>query len=89
MHLPGYGVFPKLKMSHKTTPKLQTSIWVEKVKSLMDSIAIHLTGRGPFIQTINNLHTLRVLVMVILLPLLFSCSFRSGTFHGTNQNQQF
>ena len=46
--LPGYGVFPSEKSSHKTMPKDQTSDWVENTRSMMDSMAIHLTGSGPF-----------------------------------------
>jgi hypothetical protein len=45
--LPGYGVWARVNSSHKTTPKDQTSDCVENVRSLIDSSAIHLIGRGP------------------------------------------
>ena len=33
--------------THRTIPKDHTSDFDEKIKSSIDSIAIHLTGRGP------------------------------------------
>ena len=43
---PGYGVFPREKISQRTIPKLQTSDWVEKIMSVNASCAIHLMGSG-------------------------------------------
>lgn len=46
--IPGYGVLPKEKNSHRTIPNDQTSDCVEKILSLIDSIAIHFTGRRHY-----------------------------------------
>ena len=55
--LPGYGVFPSEKSSHKTMPKDQTSDWVENTRSMMDSMAIHLTGSGPYFEAAEKKRT--------------------------------
>ena len=46
--IPGKWNFPNEKSSHKTTPKDQTSDWLEKTISVNDSGAIHLTGSYSF-----------------------------------------
>lgn len=44
---PGYGTLPKVKSSQRRTPYDQTSDSEEKMRSVNDSIAIHLTGINP------------------------------------------
>lgn len=42
--MPGYGVLPKEKISHKVTPSAQTSLCTLKMRSLIASTEIHLIG---------------------------------------------
>ena len=44
--IPGYGIVPRLSSSQMVTPKLQTSDWMENVRSRRLSIAIHFSGKG-------------------------------------------
>jgi hypothetical protein len=48
MFSPGYGTLPRVKSSQRTTPYDHTSDWVEKTRSVRDSMAIHLTGINPY-----------------------------------------
>lgn len=44
--IPGYGVLANVNSSHRTIPYDQTSDCVEKILSVIHSIASHFTGRG-------------------------------------------
>lgn len=48
---PGYGTFPREKISHMVTPNAQTSEWLENIRSVSDSSAIHLTGSIAYFNT--------------------------------------